>query len=55
VEKGNGDYSFALEMEVQQQESTDDIAAVAAVGDIRVAYLLILLAGYHSAPPVDLA
>ncbi len=52
VVRESKDYSFA-EMEVEQQKSTDDLAA--AGGDIRVPYLLILLAGHYSASLRDLA
>lgn len=56
VEQASRDYSFLPEKEVWKQESTDNIAvAVVVVGDIRVAYLLILLAAYHAAPLTDLS
>ena len=56
AEPANRDYSFVPEMEVEKQESIDNIVvAVAAVADIRVAYLPILLAVYHFAPLSDLS
>ncbi len=55
MELASRDYNVVLEMEVQPQERTVGIAvAVADVGDIRVAYPLVLLANCQSAPPVAL-
>jgi hypothetical protein len=55
VEQASRDYSFLPEKEMWKQESTDNIAVAVVVGDIRVAYLLILLAVYHAAPLTDLS